>query len=191
MKASYGEDAPSYDAKHWHRQFKCGGRSVEPAIIPVRTQSAIAEDTSHLVETTILEDLIQYIKIGVLSADKTIHDDMHMQNFSSLGSKATHTFLEARTCLLFQPLFSHVPSKARLFNRLITQDETWGPSLQSRNQGSAKTMEALDSPARKRHVTLSAGKVMLTVFWDECRTVMMVLLAKRTTIIRAYYAALL
>ncbi|XP_047501885.1 mucin-2-like isoform X1 [Penaeus chinensis] len=73
MKATYGEDAPSYYVvKHWHRQFRCGRKSVETAPIPGRPQSAIDEDTIHQVESAILEDscitvrqLAQDVKISV------------------------------------------------------------------------------------------------------------------------------
>ena len=78
MKATYGEDAPSYDVvKHWHRQFKCGRTSVETAAIPGHPHSAIDEDTIHQMETAILADrritvrqLAQDVRISVGSVEK-------------------------------------------------------------------------------------------------------------------------
>ena len=53
MKATYGEDTPSYAiAKYWH----CGQTSVEMASFPGRGQSAIDENTVRQVEAAILED---------------------------------------------------------------------------------------------------------------------------------------
>ena len=46
-------------------------------------------------------------------------------------------------------------------------------------------------PPKKARVQLTAGKVMLTVFWDQHGVVMMDFLAKGTTITGAYYASLL
>ena len=49
----------------------------------------------------------------------------------------------------------------------------------------------LDSPPpQKARVQPSAGKVMLTVFWDQDGVVMTDFLAKGTTITGAYYASL-
>lgn len=38
MKATYGEDTPSYDVKHWHRQLRCGHGSY-PRVIHLMTVS--------------------------------------------------------------------------------------------------------------------------------------------------------
>lgn len=86
MKATYREDAPTYDiVKHWHGQFSWGQRSVEMVPIPGRPQSAIDKDTIQQGETTILEDccitvhqLALDVKISVGSVDKIIHDHLHM-----------------------------------------------------------------------------------------------------------------
>lgn len=90
MKDTYGRDAPSYDVKHWHRQFKCGRTSVETAPIPGRSLSAIDEDTILQVEAAILEDrritvrqLAQDVKISVGSVDIIIHDHLHMRKLSA------------------------------------------------------------------------------------------------------------
>ncbi|WP_369007492.1 hypothetical protein, partial [Pseudomonas syringae] len=48
-----------------------------------------------------------------------------------------------------------------------------------------------DSPPPKACVGLSAGKVMLTVFWAKHRVILMDFLAKGTMITGAYYASLL
>ena len=57
MKDVYGDDAPSYDVvKHWHRQFKCGRKSVEMTPIPGRPQSASDDATIQQVAAAILDN---------------------------------------------------------------------------------------------------------------------------------------
>ena len=56
MEAVYGEDVPSYDVKHWHRQFKCRHTLVETVPIPGHPLSAIDDATIKQIWTAILED---------------------------------------------------------------------------------------------------------------------------------------
>ena len=56
MQAVYGEDVPSYDVKHWHRQSKYCHTLVEMVPIPGHPLSAIDDATIKQSETAILED---------------------------------------------------------------------------------------------------------------------------------------
>ncbi|XP_069971436.1 protein GVQW3-like [Penaeus vannamei] len=116
MRSTYVEDARLYNAvQHWHRRFRRGGRYMETAPLPGRPQSAIDEDTSHQVETVILEDLIvcqltQDVKISVGSVDKIIHNHLHMQKLSARSVSRLLTPFE-KEMNSFQGSFSHVPRK--------------------------------------------------------------------------------
>ena len=78
------------------------------------------------------------------------------------------------------------------FERLITQDETWVYHYDPETKSQSMQWKHFDSPPpKKARVQPSAGKVMLTVFWDQDGVVMTDFLAKGTTITGTYYASLL
>ena len=202
MKETYGEDAPSYDVvKHWHRQFKCGRTSVETAPIPGRPHSVIDEGTIRQVEAAILEDrrttvrqLAQGVKISVGSVEKIIHDHLHMRKVSARWVPRLLTpFQKQERVTCSQALLDMCQGNQEdFFNRLITQDETWVHHYDPETKAQSKQWKHFDSPPpKKARVQPSAGKVMLTVFWDQRGVVMMDFLAKGTTINGAYYASLL
>jgi len=52
--------------------------------------------------------------------------------------------------------------------RIVTGDETWVHYLQPETKKASKEWHHTSSPKRKKFRTKpSAGKVMLTLFWDE------------------------
>ena len=82
--------------------------------------------------------------------------------------------------------------ESTFFKRLITQDETWVHHYDPETKAQSMQWKHLDlPPPKKARVQPSAGKVMLTVFWDQDGVVMTDFLAKGTTITGAYYASLL
>ena len=202
MKEVYGEDAPSYDVvKHWHRQFKCGRTSVETAPIPGRSQSAIDDATIQQVEAAILDDrritvrqLAHEVKISVGSVEKIIHDHLHMGKVSARWIPRLLTpFQKQERVECSQALLTMCrDNQEDFFDRLITQDETWVHHYDPETKAQSKQWKHFDSPPpKKARVQPSAGKVMLTVFWDQRGVVMMDFLAKGTTITGTYYASLL
>ena len=82
--------------------------------------------------------------------------------------------------------------ESKFFKTLITQDETWVYHYDPETKVQSMQWKHLNSPPpKKARVQPSAGKVMLTVFWDQDGVVMTDFLAKGTTITGAYYASLL
>jgi len=78
------------------------------------------------------------------------------------------------------------------FFRLITQDETWVHHFDPETKVQCKQWKHQESPLPKEApVQLCAGKVMLTVFWDQDGVVLTEFLAKGTKINGACYASLL
>ena len=197
MKETYGEDSPSYDVvKHWHRQFKCGRTSVETAAIPGRPQSAIDEDTIRQVEAAILEDrritvrqLAQDVKISVGSVEKIIHDHLHIRKLSArwIPRLLTPFQKQERVTCSKALLATCQEDQEDFFNRLITQDETWVHHYDPETKVQSKQWKHLNSPPPKKAcVQPSAGKVMLTVFWDQRGVLLIDFLAKGTTITGKY-----
>ncbi|XP_071114560.1 protein GVQW3-like [Haliotis cracherodii] len=169
MKASYEEDAPSYDVvKHWHRQFKCGRTSVETAAIPGRPHSAIDEDTIYQVETAILADrhitvrqLVQDVKISIGSVEKIIHDNLNMHKVSARCIPRLLTpFQKQERVNCSKDLLDICQKKqANFFDRLITQDETRVHDSDPETKVQSMQWKHVESPPpKKARVQPSAGK---------------------------------
>ena len=78
------------------------------------------------------------------------------------------------------------------FARLLTQDETWVHHFDPETKVQCKQWKHQESPPPKEaRVQLSAGKVTLTVFWDQDGVVLTEFLAKGTKINGSCYASLL
>ena len=79
-----------------------------------------------------------------------------------------------------------------ILSRLVTGDETWIYHHDPLTQAEAKEWRHSDSPPHPRpRMRKTAGKVMLTVFWDADGVLLTDFLANRRTITREYYASLL
>ncbi|GFY25144.1 histone-lysine N-methyltransferase SETMAR [Trichonephila clavipes] len=83
-------------------------------------------------------------------------------------------------------------NKSVLWRRLITVDETWIHHYTPETKIQSKQWTAKGKPAPKKAKTvLSAGKVMVTVFWDSHGVILIYYHQKGKTITGAYYASLL
>ncbi|XP_014767990.1 protein GVQW3-like [Octopus bimaculoides] len=131
MNKVYGDEPPSYDVvKHWRRQFKYGGTSVEISPIRRRPHSAIDSDTVYKVEATILEDcritfrqLAQELKITVGTVEKIIHDQLLMRRLSARWIPRMLTpFQQQERVNCFQALLAmYEENEEDIFGRFITQ----------------------------------------------------------------------
>ena len=62
--------------------------------------------------------------------------------------------------------------ESMFFKRLITQHETWVHHYDPETKSQSMQWKHLDSPPpKKARVQPSAGKIMLTVFWDQGKVV--------------------
>ena len=70
-----------------------------------------------------------------------------------------------------------------MLKKIITGDETWVHHYDPENQRQSMEYRHKESPQPKKFKThTSAGKVMLTVFWNSERVVLAGFLEKETTI---------
>ena len=77
-------------------------------------------------------------------------------------------------------------------SRLVTIDETWVHYYEPENKAQSPQSVGPGSPRPKKFkMQPCAGKVMATVFWDAQGVIMLDFLAKKSTVIGAYYANLL
>jgi len=77
-------------------------------------------------------------------------------------------------------------------SRIVTGDETWVHHYEPESKMQSMEWKHPDSPAKKKFKTQpSAGKVMLTLFWDSKRPILEDYLEKGCTINSARYSDLL
>jgi len=76
--------------------------------------------------------------------------------------------------------------------RIVTGDETWVYYLQLETKKANKEWRHTSSSKPKKICTQpSAGRVMLTLFWDECDVILEHYLPRGNTVTSAMYADLL
>ena len=89
-------------------------------------------------------------------------------------------------------LLKHFRSKDDFLLCLVTVDETWVHYYEPENKAQSRQWVGPGSPRPKKFKTQpSAGKVMVTVFWDKKGVILLDFLKKRSTITGVYYANLL
>ena len=89
-------------------------------------------------------------------------------------------------------LLKRFRSKDDFLLRLVTVDETWVHYYKPENKAQSRQWVGPGSPRPKKFKTQpSAGKVMVTVFWDANGVIMLDFLPKRSTITGVHYANLL
>jgi hypothetical protein len=71
-------------------------------------------------------------------------------------------------CLSLQHLLRYADEGEDMLNRIVTGDESWVHHCQPESKRSSMQWKHPSSPSTKTFkVTPSAGKVMLTAFWDS------------------------
>ena len=139
-------------------------------------QIANALHISHGSISTILHDRLGKRKLTIHSVPKSLSNEQ-MATRASVCSALLKRFRSKEDDFL---------------SRLVTVDETWVHYYEPENKAQSRKWVGLGSPRPKKFKTQPfAGKVMATVFWDPQGLIMLDFLAKKSTIIGAYYANLL
>lgn len=202
MLEVYHNDCPSYDVvKHWCKQFRCGRLSIHDEPRSGRPSTACNGDTVSKVEKLILQDRRIKVKniageLGIAygSVCDIIHNELHMTKVSARWIPRLLTPLQKtqRTECSEQLLELCDQNEDDFFSRLVTTDESWIHYYDPETKEASKQWKHVESPPPKKAKTQpSAGKVMLTVFWDQDGVLLTDYLAKGHTITGQYYSQLL
>ena len=202
MLAVYNNDCPSYDViKHWGKEFRCGRLSVHDEARSGRPSTSTCPDIVQQIEKLIMEDrrvtissIVESIKISRGSVYSIIHDELHMTKVSArwIPRLLTQIQKQNRAECSQELLDLCNADEDNFFSRLITVDESWIHHFDPETkQASMQWKHSASPPPKKACVQPSAGKVMLTVFWDECGVIYTDYLEKGKTITGQYYSNLL
>ena len=198
----YGEASPSYSTvKKWAKQFHLRRERVEDEPREGRPVEVVTEENIRCIEEELLSDRRLTLKeISVrLDIPKTtiiqiIHEHLHMKKVSARWVPRLLSSIqkEHRLTCCQKILELCRGNQKQVLESIITGDETmvlyYDPLSKRESMEWRKPGEA---PPRKAKVTLSAKKIMATIFWD-CRGILLIDFKERnTTVNGAYYASLL
>ena len=194
------ETAPSYETvKYWHRQFKCGRTSTSSEASPGRPQELNMEYLDALAEEQVRADsrISQRHLAGIGVSKSTIQriltQNLHMRKVRThwMPKILTAPQLEHRDACARANLVLFHQQPEHFMASLVTGDETWVHHFEPLNQLETKewTRVGEQPRARARHQR-RAGKVLLTIFWDQRGVLLDVYLQQGQTVTGQYYAAL-
>lgn len=198
----YGDSAPSFaTVKRWAAELKRGRASLTDDERSGRPITATTTDNIEKIHQMVSYDRL--IKVRELSETVGISKERvcHILN-EELGMRKLFACWVPRSLTLDQKRIRMNISRALLerskrdesdfWHRFITVDETWIHHYAPEPKERSKQRTAKAEPAPKKAKTVSsAGKEMLTVFWDTRGIVFIDYLEKGKTITGAYYASLL
>jgi len=202
MVTVYGHESPSYDTVvRWKRNFQTGHMSLTDEPRSGRPSLTDDQDIVKEVEALILSDrritvqsIMKEARLSHGSVVKIIHDNLNMSKVSARWVPRLLTpFQKQNREELSQRMLTLLEAdEDNFFERLITMDECWVYLHDLETKEMSKQWKHPSSPPpKKAKVQKSAGKVMLSVFWD-CRGIILTdYLAEGTTITSKYYCALL
>ena len=178
LKETLGEHAPSYaTVKNCVAQFKCGDFSTCFAPRPGRHKTVTTTEIIDQIHELILEDgriaakpIAEQLGISRERVGSIIHEDLDMRKLSAKW---------VPKCLNADPKRQRCQSE-QIWNffgaiqmiscgvRLVTMDEPWLFHYYSKTkQQSMEWCNSGSPPPRKFRVQKSAGKILVSIFWDQ------------------------
>ena len=177
MELVYKDKCPSKaTVARWSAEFKHGRESLEDDPRTGAPCSSVNAETIQLVEDIVMDkrrvsqreiaDILGILK-GVVQT--ILHQHLNMSKVSNkwvpriLTPQMTLNRLDCSNELLH--LSSEIPN---FFDRIVTGDESWIHHYDPESNLEAKQWKHAESPTPKRpRARSSAGKIMMTVFWDQ------------------------
>ena len=161
---------------------------------PMNKMCNKVQDLVYLDRQIKVEEIANALHISHGSVSTTLHDRLGMHKLTARWvPKSLSDEKMATRASVCSALLKRFRSKEDDFlSRLVTVDETWVHYYEPVNKAQSRQSVGPGSLRPKKFKTQpSAGKVMATVFWDAQGVITLDFLAKKSTVIAAYYANLL
>lgn len=202
MDSTLGDDSPSYDTvKYWHHQYKCGHASTATQPSSGRPQELDIQQLASVIEDHVRENprisqrqLAALVNHPKSTVQRVLTDHLQMRKLCTrwmpklLSAPQHHDRIQCSS----ENLVLYKQSPTKFLASIVTGDESWVHHFDPLSQQEAKewTKKGESSGARPRQQQ-SAGKVLLSVFWDEKGVLLTDYLEKGHTVTGLYYVNLI
>ena len=178
MKVQYGDACPSLQQVYaWTRKFMNGISSVTDSPWPGQAHRVVTSGAIAAVEAIVMENRRVTVNEIAANMDKSngsahhiVHDILQFHKVSARWVPCQLTAeLKERHVDACQKLLKRFEAEGDGFlGRAVMGDETWVHYHQSETKKASEEWRHTPSPKPKKFLTQSsAGKVRLTLFWDE------------------------
>lgn len=185
----------------WVEQFKSGranvsdeqrrGRPVEVSTPSLESRiDALIRANRRITVEMIAEE----VSVSVGTVHKIIQNKLQYKKTCArwVPRQLTDAHKETRLQICRQLKARALTEKESFFERIVTCDETWIHHFEPESKRQSLEWKHTSSPSRKKFKTQpSAGKVMLTVFWDSQGPIVCDYLEDQRTINSQYYSDML
>jgi len=202
MKVQYGDACLSLQQVYeWTRKFMNGISSLADSPRPGKVHRVVTPEAIVAVESIVKEnrrvtvnEIAAHLDMNHGSAQHIVHDVLQFHKVSArwVPRQLTAELKEQRVDAC-QELFKRFEAEGDgSLGRIVTGDETWVHYHQPETKKASKELRHTSSPKPKKFRTQpSAGKVMLTLFWDERRVILDHYMPRGNTVTSTTYADLL
>lgn len=202
LLAQYGTSVlPESSVYKWITKFKDGRSSVTQKEGAGRPSTSATENNIERVREMVLSDrrvtvdeVARDLEISHGSAYEIIHNRLSFHKVCARWVPHQLTTLHKQTRLEIcqQHLHRYADEGDSFLNRIITGDETWVHYYEPESKRQSMEWKHPKSPTTKKFRSLpSAGKLMLTVFWDSQGVVLEHYQQSGSTINSAGYSGML
>ncbi|UYV61879.1 hypothetical protein LAZ67_1006929 [Cordylochernes scorpioides] len=195
------EEAPSYSTvEKWVAAFKLGRISTEDEHRTGRTVKSVTQenidkihDLFMLDRRMIVSQIEETLGIPKTTVDRIMREHLGLRKLSAHwvpklltpDQKAVRRKLSSDNLALFEA------NTEEFVNRFVTMDDTWAHHFTPESKQQSMQWRHSGSPPPKKAKTVpSAGKVMVSVFWDSEGVLLLDFLNKGQTITDNFYANL-
>jgi [histone H3]-lysine36 N-dimethyltransferase SETMAR len=197
-----GKCAVSYDVvKRWCREFKCGRQSCTdehaggaPTIVTTQENVKKIHDLVLQDRRVTIRQIVEDTGLSYHVIYNIITAKLDMKKLSArwVPRMLTEAHKQTRNDVCSRLLTRYRQDKENFLARFLTMDESWihHYDVETKMQSKQWTHRGLPPP-KKFKMQPSAGKVMLSVFWDARGVILVDFLQKGATITGAYYANLI
>jgi [histone H3]-lysine36 N-dimethyltransferase SETMAR len=202
LKKVYGESTLPYrTVAWWVAEFRRGRESLEDDPRSGRPPSAVTDENIQKAEKLVKEDrrikvkqLEEALGIGAPAIDAILHDHLGLSKLCArwVPRLLTREQKEFRASASLELLHHYDRDPSDFRCRLVTGDESWIYWYDPETKAMSKQwLPKGSNPPIKAKVTKSAGKTMLTLFFDAEGWLLTDFLVKGATITGQYYAGIL
>lgn len=202
MKLQYGNSCLSLQQVYeWSNKFKHGVISVADSPRPGQANRVVTPESIAAVEAlvkenrrVILDEIAEVLNMSHGSVYHIMHDILQFHKVSArwVPKQLTPELKQRRVDACGELLRRYEAEGDAFLARIVTGDESWVHYHQPETKRASKEWRHTSSPKPKKFRTqLSAGKVMLTLFWDARGVILEDYMPHGVTVTSVTYSELL